>query len=294
MEFNYSNPVPVAEAFQTNGVWYQDYEVTDSSGARVVKRFLYNGVNWVLCNEQVVSSKIDFSKKIPETKAGISLKKNVVNLDKTLVSLSKSTGIDMTVHRAKVAAVIDFSGSMRSLYYNGAVQRTLTRLVPLGLRFDDNGEIDVWIFNTRCKRLESLDLMNFENYVSEVIMKSGERFGGTSYSPALTDIHNKYVKEEPSKYPAFVLYITDGSPDDRRVTNKLIQQLSEYNIFIQFIGLGVNDDFDYLKRLDDLPGRKVDNTGFTEVADFDKLTDDELYNKLLEQYIDWLKAMNIK
>lgn len=290
-------PTPAGEAFQVDGVWYQDYNVENTATNSIeVKRFMHNGTDWVEAPVQntVAQTTIDFTKKIPDTAAGISLKKNVVNLDKCLINLSKTKGVDMGTHRAKVAAVIDFSGSMRSLYKNGAVQRTLNRLVPLGLRFDDNGELDVWIFHDGYKRLDGMELSNFETYVNEVIMGSGERFGMTSYSPVLKDVMRKYIDEEPSSYPAFVIFITDGSNDDKRKTDEVIRLSSKYNMFVQFVGLGNDDAFTYLKKLDDLTGRVVDNTGFIEVSDFDKLTDDELYNKLLEQYIDWLKVMRIK
>lgn len=292
-------PTPAGEAFQVNGVWYQDYNVQNPTTGNIeLRRYMHNGTDWVEApvqtTTQATATKIDFTKKIPNTEAGISLKKNVVNLDKCLVNLSKAKGVNMDVHRAKVAAVIDFSGSMRSLYRNNSVQRTLNRLVPLGLRFDDNGELDVWLFHNRFKRLEGMDLSNFEDYVNEVMIASRESFGGTSYAPVLKDVYQKYIEEEPSAYPAFVIFITDGSNDDRRKTDEIIRLLSRYNVFVQFIGLGNDDDFSYLKKLDDLSGRVVDNTGFIEVADFDRLSDDELYSKLLEQYIDWLKAMGIK
>lgn len=279
-------PTPAGEAFQENGIWYQDYNIQDPvTGEVKVKRYKYINDNWV------EHTKVDLAKKIPNTASGINLKKNVVNLDKCLVSLSKSNGMDLGAHRAKVAVVVDFSGSMRPLYKDGSVQRTLNRLVPLGLRFDDNGEIDVWLFNEGFRRLEGMDLTNYESYVNEIIMRSGERFGTTSYAPVLKDVVNRYTIEDPSDQPAFVIYITDGSNDDRVDTDAIIRKSSKYNIFIQFIGLGTYDDFKYLRKLDDLTGRAVDNTGFIPVKDFDKMNDNELYSELLRQYIDWLKVI---
>ena len=281
-------PVPVSDAYQINGVWYQNYNVQDSTGAIVEKRYMHNGAQWV-----EAPSKIDLTKKIPSTNSGINLKKSVINLDKCLVDLSKKSGIDMAIHCARVACVMDFSGSMRQLYNTGAVQRVLDRLMPLGLRFDDNGAVDMWLFHNEYKRIDSITLDNFDGYVDNVALKSGMRFGGTSYAPALNDVYSKYIIEEPSRVPAFVIFITDGSNSDKGNTNNIIKRLSEYNVFVQFVGIG-NDSFDYLHRLDDLKGRRADNTGFIKVADFDKLTDDELYRELLVQYIDWLNVLGIK
>ena len=40
--------------------------------------------------------------------------------------------------------------------------------------------------------------------------------------------------------------------------------------------------------LDDLDGRVKDNTGFVKVKDFDKLSDNELYELLLKEFKQWL------
>lgn len=283
---------PAGEAFQQNGTWYQDYNVPDEvTGEMVIRRYMHNGTDWV-----PAPVKIDLAKNIPNTEAGISLKKNVVNLDKCLVNLSKSSGINLGQHRARVAVVIDFSGSMRPLYRNGDVQRTLTRLIPLGLRFDDNGEVDVWLFHDGYRQLEGMNLNNYETYVDRVMLGSGERFGCTSYSPVIRDVINEYTVRNPSSMPAFVIFITDGANDDKRDTDRAIIDSSKNPIFIQFVGLDASrlEEFAYLRKLDDLSGRPYDNTGFFKVADFDKMDDTQLYNALLEQYVDWLRATGIK
>lgn len=291
-------PNPAGEAFQENGVWYQDYNVQDPVTGQVsVKRYMHNGTTWVEAPvvQAQATSKIDFTKKIPDTKAGINLKKNVVNLDKCLVNLSKKSGIQLGNHRARVAAVIDFSGSMRPLYRDGSVQRTLSRLIPLGLRFDDNGEVDVWLFHEGYRRMPGIGLDNFEDYVENVIMRSGERFGCTSYSPVIRDVLRKYNEEDPDEMPSYVIFITDGANDDRRQTNETIIESSHHKVFIQFVGLDVDsrETFDYLRKLDTLKGRPVDNTGFFSIHSFDAMSDEELYNQLLDQYVEWLKDMRI-
>lgn len=58
-------------------------------------------------------------------------------------------------------------------------------------------------------------------------------------------------------------------------------------MFVQFIGIG-DENFEYLKSLDDMKGRKHDNTGFTAVKDMNHMTDGELYTEILRQYKEWL------
>ena len=279
-------PVAIGDAFQVNGVWYQDYSIAPNE----IKRFMHNGTDWV-----EAPTKIDLTKNIPNTDKGINLKKNVINLDKCMLNLSKDSGINLGCHTARVVAVMDYSGSMRGLYRNGSVQKTLDRLIPLGLRFDDNGEVDVYIFHDGYKQLCGMNLSNYDKYVEDIINTSGERFGSTYYAPVLNDIMNKYFKNKHTSYddtPVFVIFITDGSNMDKRNTDKAIRESSNLPMFVQFIGIGDNDSFEYLRKLDDLSGRNVDNTGFIKVSDFNTISDDELYTKLLDQYVAWLKVTN--
>ena len=285
-----TTPRAVGQAFQNaQGQWEQEYEVWNGS-QWVREMYIHNGVEWV--KKPVV--KVDITKSIPNTAAGINLKKSVISLDKSLISLEKKSGINFDGHRAKVAVVMDYSGSMSSLYRSGAVQNVLTRLMPLALRFDDNGELDVWIFDNSYHRLESMNLSNFESYVKEEIIGKGYRMGCTSYAPVLQDVLRKYFVEDAatSNIPTFVVFITDGSNDDRRATNEVIKESSYKNIFIQFVGIG-NERFEYLEKLDDLTGRPVDNTGFIKVSDMARLSDEELFDLLLDQYPNWLRNKRI-
>lgn len=87
--------------------------------------------------------------------AKVILSKAEDGLERHIVRLKKEKNIDLSTHRAKVFVVIDRSGSMDSLYRSGAVQDVLTRLLPLALKFDDNGELEVYVFNTRCTQMPS-------------------------------------------------------------------------------------------------------------------------------------------
>ena len=285
-----TTPRPVSNAIQNaQGQWEQEYEVWNGS-QWVREMYVHNGATWV----KKAPAKLDLTKRIPDTAGGINLKKSVISLDKSLISLEKKSGLSFADHRAKVAVVMDYSGSMSSLYRSGAVQEVLTRLMPLALRFDDNGELDVWLFHHHYYRVESMNLNNFENYVKDEITSKNYRMGTTSYAPVLEDVLRKYFVEDAatSNIPTFVVFITDGSNDDKRATNEIIKESSYKNIFIQFVGIG-NERFEYLERLDDLTGRPVDNTGFIKVSDMARLSDEQLFDLLLDQYPDWLKNKRV-
>ena len=233
---------------------------------------------------------------VPETSATnssakVTLSKAEDGLTRHIVRLKKEQNIDLSKHRARVFVVVDRSGSMTTSYRNGAVQDVLTRLLPLALRFDDNGELEVYVFNNRCTQMASMNRFNYEHYVETEIMKKGYGpSGGTSYSPVVEKTLSDY--NDGSPYPAFGIFITDGENDDGAATDNAIRRSSEFKIFYQFVGIGY-ENFRYLKKLDDLDGRAVDNTAFIKVEDFSRLNDDQLYAKLLEQYPQWLRAMNI-
>lgn len=217
----------------------------------------------------------------------VSLEKSKISLDKTLVNLSKGSKVDLTKHQARVGMVLDYSGSMRGLYSSGAVQRVITRLLPLAIRFDDDGKLESWLFANGCKQLDSVSERNYANYVNLVVSNSRFSMGGTEYAPVLKSVRKYYVEQEPSSLPAFVVFITDGDNSDHEPTDEIVRLLSKDNLFVQFVGIG-GSSFKYLEKLDDLSGRERDNTGFIKVRDMDRMSDEELYTELLKQYKDWL------
>lgn len=200
------------------------------------------------------------------------------------VSLRKK---DMNNVFARVAVAMDDSGSMQEMYYSGMVQSVLERLLPVALKFDDNAELDMWLFANRFKRLPSISEEDFYDYVNREVM-SRATWGGTNYAPIISDIVKKYAKEEPSDVPTFVLFLTDGENFDEREAERAIKEASRYNIFFQFIGLG-DENFRFLKRLDEMEGRHIDNANFFEIRNIDRITDGQLYDLLLQEYPLWEK-----
>lgn len=217
----------------------------------------------------------------------IDMSKSAENLNKVLIDMSKDSKIDMSKHTARVALAMDYSGSMGWLFSDGSVQRTITRILPIALKFDDNGELESWLFSNDCDRLVAVTIKNYKDYVRKVMERSHMRMGGTNYAPVLKDMVRYYKDIEPSTVPAFIIFITDGDNFDVNETNKIIYELSNYNIFVQFIGIG-DDNFSYLRSLDDMPGREHDNTGFIAVKDMNQMSDEELYTEILRQYKEWL------
>ena len=186
--------------------------------------------------------------------------------------------------KAKVALVLDFSGSMSGLYRNGTVQEVVERTLPLAMNFDDDGSMEVWLFENGFQRLPDVTLDNLAGYVQRETSKY--RMGGTCYAPVMRDV-TKFYQDE--KLPAYVLFITDGDNSDKQEATKAIIEASRKPIFWQFVGVG-NDSFSYLQKLDDMSGRYVDNADFFKVAQAGSIT----YEQLLTEFPEWLENPMVK
>ena len=59
-------------------------------------------------------------------------------------------------------------------------------------------------------------------------------------------------------------------------------------IFWQFVGLG-GHSYGILKDLDDMTGRLIDNCSFFELDDLNDVSEETLYENMLEEFPSWLK-----
>jgi hypothetical protein len=91
-----------------------------------------------------------------------------------------------------VGLALDVSGSMDDNYKSGIMGDVVTRMLALAKTFDDNGEMDMWIFNNHSKKLDNATVDNYQTFVKEQILDAGNFGGGTTYSPVLHDITDFY------------------------------------------------------------------------------------------------------
>lgn len=188
---------------------------------------------------------------------------------------------------ARVGLVLDISGSMRNLYKNGSVQKVVERILAVASQFDDDGMLDIWVYDNEFSRLPSVTERDFENYVNLRILKneSIHKFGRNDEPPVMYDVMKKYLQEEPSKDPAFVVFINDGGC--KRTIKKPVVSSSNKPIFWQFVGVG-SSNFEVLENLDTMEGRFIDNANFFHVQDIDATTDEQLYDQLLNEFPEWI------
>lgn len=216
----------------------------------------------------------------------------LLDLRKTEVSTLCATVEELSGLTSRVALVLDYSGSMGTLYRNGTVQSVIERILPIACQFDNNQELDLWIFETGFHRLGGITLSNFYDFVKREITPKYS-MGGTRYAPVLEDVLNYYTKEEPSDMPTYVIFVTDGDNSDQRSTTQVIQKASAHPVFWQFVGIG-NENFSFLRKLDEMPNRITDNANFFQISNVNTVSDTELYQKLLTEYPSWLKDVRQK
>lgn len=213
---------------------------------------------------------------------------HLVSLSKTLaVSLAKKGLSDVV---ARVALVLDASGSMNAQYTGGKVQAVVDRIATLAMRFDDDGELDTWGYASRHRQLEAVTIHNVQNYVREATR------GGTMFSimrglgvsnnepPVMREVLEFY---RASATPAFVVFISDGGVGSGEEIKRVLTEASRFPIFWQFVGLG-GSNYGILQQLDTMRGRTVDNANFFHVDDLAHIGDETLYNRLLGEFPAWL------
>lgn len=239
---------------------------------------------------------VDVAQPAPQS-ARISLEKKLETKSPRLVSLAKKASVSLAKNKldaleAAVVFVLDASGSMSGQFSKGNVQSVLDRIAVLAAQFDDDGEMDVWGFGEKHKKYSNVTLDNLDNYI-QTIRSSGKRstwenlpgLGGTNNEPPVMEEIVDYFKD--SKIPVYVVFITDGGISKTRAIKEAIRRSANYPIFWKFVGLG-GSNYGILKNLDDFTDRRVDNTHFFAMDDFGSISDEKLYDNLLEEFRPWI------
>lgn len=228
-----------------------------------------------------------------------------------LIDLSKKAKISLEKknifgEKAQVVLVLDISGSMSTLYRNGTVQELVDRILGIGMNMDDNKSIEVFTFGRVATEMKEANEHNHVGYVAE-LMKKKDFEGGTNYAPPMRKVLDKFVSKpttkgffkktvvaaEPASLPTFVLFITDGDNFDKPETEAVVREASNQAVFWQFVGIG-SEQFRFLQKLDDMEGRFLDNVDFFSVRDLKQVSDEELYDKLLTEFPQWIKDARSK
>lgn len=231
----------------------------------------------------------------PTAAVKVSLEKKLEKAPK-LVSLAKPLGVELKKRNletlvAKVGLVMDISGSMTARFKNGTVQEIVNKTLPLAVQFDDDRELDCWFYGTTARRMDSVNLGNYTEAVPKEWKHLMLDLGGCNNEPVVLRMVLDTYRD--TKLPVYVLFITDGGVSKKNEIQKIITEASKLPIFWQFVGVG-GSGYGILEKLDSMKGRYVDNAGFFALDDFKKVSNEELYARLLEEFPKWLKAIRNK
>ncbi len=230
------------------------------------------------------------------TTAKVSLEKVILDKAPKLVNLAKKATVSLEKRQlqqltAKVALVLDATGSMHRQYKDGHVQEVVNRLLPLAVSFDDNQALDCWAFGERALYLGEVGLSNYADFITTA--KGGWRdwsLGARVNNEALVmkEVVDFY-KKDGLDVPVYVLFISDGGVHDARGISNIMTKAANLPIFWQFVGLS-GRNYGILKKLDDMSGRVVDNCSFFGVDELDDMSEQELYDAMLDEFPSWLIA----
>ncbi|MEW5839306.1 MAG: VWA domain-containing protein [Pseudomonadota bacterium] len=215
---------------------------------------------------------------------------HLVNLaKKATVTLAKKGLLDTA---ARVGLVLDASGSMRHQYASGKIQELLNRLLPLALHFDDDGALDTWAFADKTLALPAATASTIRGYVEGV--SGGWKIWMHKIAPcinnepvALNTVIEHY-RNKPNSIPTYIVFVSDGGVSQNKKIQSIITQASSLPIFWQFVGIG-GRGYGVLEQLDTMQGRTVDNANFFAIDDLHSISEEELYERLLNEFPQWIK-----
>lgn len=237
-----------------------------------------------------------------------------------LVSLAKLSRVELAKKeldntRAKVALVLDHSGSMGNQYRSGKMQRLAEKVLAVATGLDDDGAIDLFVFDSTSAYLGEISLDDYKGAVDR--LRGNRHMGTTDYAGAFYAVRDHFglpkptvaqnaqkkglfSKKTPAAYepaagfaadvPVFAIFLTDGAPNSKPQAVKALTEVSTSPIFWKFLSIG-SEDMEFLQKLDDLDDRFVDNADYKHVGDVEAVSDKELFQILLDEYPEWIKSV---
>jgi hypothetical protein len=204
--------------------------------------------------------------------------------DKAGIALSKRglAGI-----RAQAVLILDHSGSMYTDYANGQVQTLVERVLGFALQIDTDGTVPVIPFDSRVRQTVDVTVDNYQGVVNKQIWRESQ-MGSTNLSAALEVLLEMAKKTDE---PIFGAVCTDGNPDSRAATTKIVCELASYPVFLKFLSIR---SVPYLKELDDLDDpaqRLLDNVDAKPDHDGEDLltmSDLEFANAMADEWDSWV------
>lgn len=213
---------------------------------------------------------------------------------------------DMDDFTARVGFITDVSGSMKSHYRSGLMKKLNECLLAVGIKFDDNREMDMKMFSGSSYDLPEMTEENFSDYIEENIIKSNKNIWGiTNYAPPIRQFvkdwfdgcleekkqsifgklfggSNKTYIPRAEQMPGFLIFQTDGSLHDNSDAKQILEFINKYlNMYVVFVCVGDQAEFDFVKEVSENLNN-VDYIVFDGKSDIDE---EELYSTIVSDKV---------
>ena len=239
---------------------------------------------------------------------------SIINLAKKAeIVLAKRQIADV---KARIGFAVDVSGSMQDEFESGLMQDVTDRIFALAYKMDDNGEMDLWSFDSRMSNLPTANMGNIDGYVTrEIIRGNISKWGGTNYEPPITAALEKWFPAQReatkssgffglfggksnndgvsaaeaaslAKQPSVLMFLTDGDNNDSDACERALKAAQGRPVYFNFIGIGTQTTFRFIRQM----GDRYPNVGFFAVPSVKGMSDDALYEGLIpDELAQWLK-----
>lgn len=235
----------------------------------------------------------------------------LLNLTKAFELNLEKAGVT-TIPILEVMLAIDKSSSMDELYRGGYVDRAVNLFLPLALKFDDNGQIEVGFFNNSYHPAPFALAEDCGKY----LRKSGQSpNGGTCFAPIIEAFETKRsggtvteqvvtkakglwgrltgktetttvttAAPQQTEFRAYAAVITDGANFDKREFEAELAKTGG-DTFYQFIGIGSGVETRYLTEM----AAKYPHIAYFELRDPSNFTDDDFYKAIVNtKFTAWM------
>jgi hypothetical protein len=132
--------------------------------------------------------------------------------------------------QARVVQVWDLSGSIHQVFKKKTAHSAMLRLYAAMKQFDDNQELDSYIFSTQFARLPEVTMSNFETYVDKEILYKFEGSYAKYRQNLIADLSGKIDRIKPKTSSGFLGFgkkTSALSPADAANLSELQAQLNE-------------------------------------------------------------------
>lgn len=242
----------------------------------------------------------------------MALSLNLTKAENSLKLCLQKSGL-LEAPQVDLAFVLDVSGSFDDEHRAGVTDALLIRLVPWGMTFDPDRQLDVFTFSSGKSSAHHVGAVtpdNCEGYVQREIINKVPGYGsGTDYSPVLERVLQAFgwspekqgflsrllgasSSPSPVRRPSLIIFVTDGDNSDKTETLQTLAQSEQRGDEVYFMFVGISNQggkFPFLNQI----ATRFGNTGLSVIQNlrsFTAQTDDQLNACLLQpELLTWLK-----